>query len=92
LKQAWNQSIIPQAFVEPALLHALLGIASGTITSIKRKDVLGIQMEIQQSLKAAAISMINCKLQNIWDAMQLSTLYTVIVLLGHEVSISIPLS
>lgn len=47
-------------------------------------------MEIQKSHKVAAISMINRKLQNIWDAMHLSTLYTVIVLLGHEVSVSIP--
>lgn len=87
VNQAWNQAIIPQAFIEPALLHALLGITSSTLKSKHGKpfDPSSAFAELQ-SHKMASINLINRKLQNVSDATQLSTIFTVVTLFGYEVS------
>ncbi|CAF9939226.1 hypothetical protein IMSHALPRED_001260 [Imshaugia aleurites] len=87
VNRAWNQTIIPQAFIEPALLYALLGITSSTL---KLKHVKPFNPAIAfaevQSHKVASISLINRKLQNVLDATQLSTILTVVTLLGSELA------
>ncbi|CAD6575598.1 MAG: hypothetical protein ASARMPREDX12_007389 [Alectoria sarmentosa] len=88
VNQAWNQAIIPQAFIEPALLHALLGITSSTLKSKHGKpfDPSSAFAELQ-SHKMASINLINRKLQNVSDATQLSTIFTVVTLFGYELAV-----
>lgn len=87
VNQAWNQTVIPQAFIEPALLHALLGITSSTLKlkHVKPFDPSSAFAELQ-SHKMASINLINRKLQSVLDATQLSTILTVVTLFGYEVS------
>lgn len=91
VNQAWNQTVIPQAFIEPALLHALLGITSSTIKlkHVKPFDPSSAFADLL-SHKVASINLINRKLQNVSDATQLSTILTVVTLFGSEVSTSNP--
>ena len=86
VNQAWNQTFVPQAFLEPALLHAMLGITSSTI---RMKYVKPFNPEVAftelQYHKVASIKLINRKLQNASDATQLSTILTIVTLLCSEV-------
>lgn len=87
VNQAWNQTVIPQAFLEPALLHALLGITSSTI-KLKYVKPFNPSSAFAELLshKVASINLINRKLRNVSDATQLSTILTVVTLFGCEVS------
>ena len=85
IKQSWNKSIIPQAYLEPALLHVILGIASSTIASLRGESPLECSA-VMQAHKTASISLINQRLQSISDAVRLSTIFTIVMLLGLEVS------
>lgn len=91
VNQAWNQTVIPQAFIEPALLHALLGITSSTLKlkHIKPFNPSSAFAELM-SHKVASINLINRKLRNVSDATQLSTILTVVTLIGYEVSTPSP--
>lgn len=87
VNQAWNRTVIPQAFIEPALLHALLGITSSTLKlkHVKPLDPAVAFAELQ-SYKMTSINLINHKLRNISDATELSTILTIVTLFGLEVS------
>ena len=85
IKHAWNQSIIPQAFIEPALLHVLLGVASNAIASLHGQTPAECNA-VMQSHKVTSIGLINRKLESVVDATQLSTVFTIVMLLGIEVS------
>lgn len=88
VNQAWNQTIIPQAFIEPALLHALLGITSSTLKlkHVKPFNPSAAFTELQLH-KVASINLINRKMQNVLDATQLSTILTVLTLFGCELGV-----
>lgn len=88
VNQAWNQTVIPQAFIEPALLHALLGITSSTLKlkHVKPFDPSSAFAELM-SHKVASINLINRKLRNVSDATQLSTILTVVTLIGYELAV-----
>lgn len=73
---------MPQAFLESALRHALLDLALDAIMSIKSRVTRAIPSGPQQSHKTVAASLINRKLHGAWDASQLSTIYTIMVLVG----------
>ena len=77
---------VPQAFIEPALLHAMLGISSSTIR-MKHGKPFNPQVAFTelQYHKMASIKLINQKLQNVSDATKLSTILTIVTLFGSEV-------
>ena len=84
VRQAWNQSIIPLAFAEPPLLHAILAFTSSHLTSL-RKVPLNDSLALVNSHKVAAIRLINEKLSDVREATQTSVIIAIWVLATQEV-------
>lgn len=79
--------VIPQAFNEPALLHSILAISSGTLKLNNDNPLNPSSASADlQFHKLASIHLINRKLQNVSDATQPSTILTIATLVAHEVS------
>lgn len=82
---SWNQTMVPLAFANPALLHAQLSISSCTIATLYSDSPLE-GLSAMQMHKGASIALINKKLERKSDAIQVSTICTIVSLLGIEVS------
>ena len=84
VREAWNQSIIPVAFAEPALLHAISAFTSSHLTSL-RKVPLDNSLALVNSHKVTAIRLINDKLHDVRDATQMSVIVAIWILATQEV-------
>ena len=84
VRQAWIRSIMPLAFAEPALLHAIFTFTSSHLTSLRNVPLAECLASVN-SHKMAAIRLINEKLHNVRDASQNSVIVAIWVLATQEV-------
>ena len=85
IRQSWNQSIIPVALAEPALLHAILAFTSSHLKSMKEMPLASC-LELVNSHKMAAIQLVNQQLQDVQRATQPSVIAAIYLLAAQEVS------
>lgn len=91
LAHDWNQSLIQQIPLDKALLHSVLGI---TLEAQSKFGLIASSTQVSADVtmhKTSSIAGVNQRLRDPSQAVQLSTLMTVSILLSHEVGPDHPL-
>jgi len=80
--RAWNEAIIPYAYSDPAVLHAIWALTSFTLATLKKP----LDLSEYQHHKLISLQHINQKLTDEQDATALSTIYAIVVTIGTELA------